>query len=211
MSKGGFITFEGTEGCGKSVQIWTLAEKLRSEGHDVILTREPGGTETGTDIRKILLRPETGHIDPVTELLLFSAARREIVTQIIAPAIKKGSIVLCDRFADSTVAYQGSARGMDLTLIDEMIRLACGDVWPDMTLILDLPVEEGLKRADKRIEGEGTCEARFEAESLAFHHKVREGFMKIAEKDPARVKLINAVGTIDEVHVRVYKAVCQRL
>jgi len=206
-----FITFEGVEGCGKSTQITLLRQKLESLGHDVLVTREPGGapgqSPAGESIRRIVLDPATGALDAVSELFLFSAARRELVSKIIAPALQGGKIVLCDRFADSTAAYQGFARGMDLNLIAETARTACGEVWPHRTVLLDISVEEGLNRAGKRMESEGRSEARFEDEGLKFHQKVRAGFLEIAKSEPGRVKIVNAVGDVTDVANAVFDAV----
>ncbi|MBI4665486.1 MAG: dTMP kinase [Nitrospinae bacterium] len=204
---GVFITFEGIEGSGKSTQINLLADRLRADGWQVVVTREPGGTPAGQALRKILLDPATGSLDSLTELLLFSAARRELVSKIIAPAVSAGQIVLCDRFADSTVAYQGYGRGMDISSIKSITQMVCGDAWPDKTIILDLPVEDGLKRASARFAVEGHAEARFEYEGVKFHIRVREGFQKIAQAEPERVTLIGATGDVEDVALSVYESV----
>lgn len=202
-----FITLEGVEGCGKSTQIELLNAKLRDAGAKTLVTREPGGTEAGAAIRKILLDPATGELDPLTELMLFSAARRELVQKVIRPALDGGLVVICDRFADSTTAYQGHARGMDPARVAQMAREVCGDVWPDRTIVLDIPVEAGLKRAIGRNDIIANNESRFEEESLAFHKRVREGFLKIAEAEPDRVKVVDASGTIEQVHQAALDAV----
>lgn len=202
-----FITLEGVEGCGKSTQIELLNAKLRDAGAKTLVTREPGGTEAGAAIRKILLDPATGKLDPLTELMLFSAARRELVQKVIRPALDEGRVVICDRFADSTTAYQGHARGMDPARVEGMAREVCGGVWPDRTIVLDIPVEEGLKRAIGRNDISANNESRFEEESLAFHKRVRQGFLKIAEAEPDRVKVIDASGTIEQVHRAALAAV----
>ncbi len=201
-----FITFEGIEGSGKSTQINLLAEKLRVLGHYVITTREPGGTEVGTAIRKILLDPDTGTLDSMTELLLFSAARRELVDKVIAPALEAGGIVICDRFADSTLAYQGYGRGMEHMTINKITETVCGEIWPNRTIILDLPVDEGLSRANHRMMDEGRGEARFEDETIEFHTRVREGFLKISESDSERVKVIDATASQEIVHNKIFEA-----
>ncbi|MBI4829083.1 MAG: dTMP kinase, partial [Nitrospinae bacterium] len=147
MAKGILITFEGMEGSGKTTHAALLAERLRGMGHDPLLTREPGGTQLGQRVREILLDPRTGELDPLTELLLFSAARRELVTQIIAPALAEGRVVLCDRYADSTRAYQGHGRGVDRDLIGRISSLVIAGATPARTLLFDLTPEEGLARA----------------------------------------------------------------
>lgn len=202
--KGFLVTFEGIEGSGKSTQIKLLAERLRAAGHDVELAREPGGTPAGDAIRSILLSPATGELDPVTELLLFSAARRELARRVIAPAITAGRIVLVDRFADSTMAYQGCARGLDRELINVMTNIVLGGVRPDLTIILDMPAEEGLARANGRISSEGSGEARFEKESLEFHRRVRSGYLDIARSDPGRVRVVEAMGEPERIHEEIF-------
>lgn len=202
-----FITLEGVEGCGKSTQIELLNAKLRDAGAKTLVTREPGGTEAGAAIRKILLDPATGELDPLTELMLFSAARRELVQKVIRPALDEGRVVICDRFADSTTAYQGHARGMDPATVEGMAREVCGGVWPDRTIVLDIPVEEGLKRAIGRNDISANNESRFEEESLAFHERVRQGFLKIADAEPDRVKVVDASGTIEQVQQAALDAV----
>lgn len=202
-----FITFEGGEGCGKSTQIAILASKLKEMGRDVVSLREPGGTKAGDMIRSILLSDETGALDPITELLLFTAARREIVTTVIKPALDSEAVVLCDRFADSTLAYQGYGRGVDKAFIANCAATACGDVWPDRTIFFDLPPEKGLLRAGARLTEDQSGEGRFEEEALEFHKKVRDGFMKIAEDNPGRVKTVDARGAIEDVAAKVFEAV----
>lgn len=203
MSGGLFITFEGGDGAGKSAQISLLSDHLTGQGRSVVPLREPGGTKAGDMIRSILLSGDTGDIDPVTELLLFSAARREIVSTIIAPALEEGKIVLCDRFYDSTMAYQGFGRKVDLKLIETVTKTVCDDITPDRTIFLDLPVEEGLNRAEARLSEDGTGEGRFENERLEFHQRVRQGFLAIAKEEPERIKTVDATGSIEEVFDRV--------
>lgn len=205
--KGVFITFEGIEGSGKSTQIKLLADRLESIGKDVLVTREPGGTPKGTMIRKILLNPETGVLDPMTELLLFSAARRELVATVLYPALKLGAVVLCDRFADSTMAYQGYGRGMNRDLIRGLNKTVCGGIWPIRTIVLDLPVEAGLVRANRRFATAGLAESRFENERLDFHERVRRGFLALAEAEPARFAVINGASPKEEVRENIWDAV----
>ena len=207
MGKGVFVTFEGVEGSGKSTQIRLLADSLKKAGYAVTVTREPGGTTLGEALRKIALDPHTGDLDPLTELLIFSAARRELVSRVIVPALRAGHAVLCDRFADSTTAYQGYARGLDLAMMEQLSRNVTDGAWPDRTIVLDVDVQEGLTRAVTRMALQGVSdEARFEGESLTFHLRVREGYLEIARKDPQRVKIINP-GTLDEVQKAVFTSV----
>ena len=208
MSQNGkFITFEGPEGAGKSTQLQLLAASLRSRGIEVITTREPGGTPLAEELRSILKThqgPEKLH--PETELLLMESARSQHVRELILPALERGATVLCDRFYDSTTAYQGAARNIDAGLIESLNLFASGFRKPDMTLILDLEIESGFRRAGKRQETAGEYD-RFEAENRSFHHRVREGFLAIARKEPQRVRIINAEGTPEEVSARVRSAV----
>ncbi len=205
--KGILITFEGVEGSGKSAQIALLSDRLKRLGLQALTTREPGGTSVGSAIRKIVLDPGTGALNPMTELMLFASARAELVGEVIRPALDNGAVVLCDRFADSTTAYQGYARGMNMKIIERVNRYSSSDIWPDRTIILDLNPAVGLGRTMERMKTEGDSEARFENEGVEFHEKVRDGFLKIAEAEPDRVKVINADDTIDAIHEEVYKAV----
>ena len=209
--RGFFITFEGIEGSGKSVQIERLAKRLGDSGWNVVATREPGGTSVGGKIRSILLDPETGALAPRTELLLFNAARHELVDTVIRPALQKGEVVLCDRFADSTTAYQGWARGDEMAMIKTANSLACGDVWPDLTVLLDLDIKTGLGRAMERMSHGGLEESRFEREAMEFHQRVRDGFHRIAEGDPDRVKIIDGSKDIDTVSDLIMEAVARLL
>jgi len=201
-----FITFEGVEGCGKSTQIKLLAESLAAKNAQVLLTREPGGTPIGSAIRKLLLTSGSGPISPMTELLLFSAARAQLVETVIRPALAEGKIVLCDRFYDSTTAYQGHARGLDKETVRRLIQSATGGLKPDRTILLDLPAEKGLDRAAIRMIKEKKTEARFEEEGLRFHRMVQEGFLQIAMNEPDRVKMVDAMGPVEEVRQRVADA-----
>jgi dTMP kinase len=206
-NNGKFITFEGPEGAGKSTQLKLCARLLRERGFEVVTTREPGGTPLAEELRTIL---KTHHgsetLHPETELLLMEAARSQHVREVILPALERGAVVLCDRFYDSTTAYQGAARDIDTDLIDRLNLFAAGFRKPDLTLIMDLTVEAGFARAGKRQETAGVYD-RFEAENLAFHQRVRAGFHAIAEKEPRRVKIIDAEGTPEEVSLRVREAV----
>lgn len=198
--RGKFISLEGTEGCGKSTQAGRLAAWLRERGHTVLTTREPGGTPTGEMIRGILQHHASGEdIAPETEVLLFAASRAQHVARVIRPALESGSWVVCDRFVDSSLAYQGHARdvGMDKVLAANAVAL--GGLWPDLTLWLDFPVREALARVVSR----GGDADRFESETLAFHQKVAEGFQTLAGRFPNRVRRVDATGSTDEVARRV--------
>jgi dTMP kinase len=199
-----FITFEGIEGSGKTTQIAKVAELLRRQGHDVVTTREPGGCPISNAIREILLNPANDALENRAELLLYAAARAQHVAEVIQPALKQGQIVLCDRYTDATLAYQGYGRGLDLDLIEELNTLASGDCRPHLTLLLDMPHETGLKRALKRNDIQNmSAEGRFEQESLDFHKRVREGYLFLAQKDPQRMQVIDATGTPAEVSERL--------
>lgn len=197
---GVFVTFEGGEGSGKSTQLARLAERLRAAGARVRTVREPGGTHVGERVRDILLDPAHEDIDARAELLLYEASRAQLVAEVIAPALAEGEVVLCDRFADSTVAYQGFGRGLSLAQIDALNETATNRVWPDVTLILDIDPVRGLARATAagadRLEGEGP----------AFHDRVRAGFLAIARAEPERFRIVDADGTPDEVEARLIDA-----
>ncbi len=203
--RGRFISFEGGEGTGKSTQIRLLADRLRAAGHEVVTTREPGGTEGAEAIRALLLTGEPGRWSPVTEALLMNASRADHVERLIRPALTRGSWVLSDRYADSTFVYQGIAGHVDAAALQALHVHATGDLWPDLTIILDLPEGEGLERALVR-GGEG----RFEAKGAGFHARVRRGFRQRAAEQPARCKLIDASGSVGEVAARI-NAIVARL
>jgi len=188
VAKGRFITFEGGEGAGKSTQLRRLAETLRRRGVDVVTTREPGGSPGAEQIRSLLVSGEPGRWDGMTEALLHFAARRDHLRAAVWPAIEQGKWVLCDRFADSTLAYQGYGHGLPHEAIRDLYRLAVGDFAPDLTLILDLPVEAGLARAA----GRGGAEDRYEKMDLGFHQRLREGFLAIAAAEPGRCAVVPA-------------------
>ncbi|MCA9772236.1 MAG: dTMP kinase [Myxococcales bacterium] len=191
-----FITFEGIEGSGKTTTIARAAEWLKNRGHHVRLLREPGGTALGDRIRAILLDASEAPLAPAAELLLFEVCRAQLVEEVIRPALAAGEVVLCDRYSDSTTAYQGGARGFDAALIRTLNGFASGGVEPDLTFLLDLPVEVGLARAKAR---GAPGEDRFEAESLEFHARVRAAFLAIAEAEPARVRVVDATADPDAV------------
>ncbi len=205
---GFFVTFEGIEGCGKSTQAGLLADYLKAKGLEVVLTHEPGGTAIGSRIRAILLDPEIRGITGLTELMLFSADRAQHMAEVIEPALKEGGVVICDRFSDATEAYQGYARGLDLEVISRLSGTATGGRRPNLTLLLDLPVETGLRRAIRRNKvGNAGAEARFEDEAARFHEKVRRGYLEIARREPVRVRVIDASGTVEKVHLAIKAAV----
>jgi dTMP kinase len=200
--KGILITFEGGEGCGKSTHVNLLKKHLEQKGLKVLVIREPGGTETGEGLRKILLE-EKSKISPLTELLLFLASRSELVLKVIEPALKDGKIVLCDRFTDSTVAYQGYGRGIDIKLIRKLNDIVVGKkASPELTFILD---------TDKHLGFKSKGEDRIEAENESFHKKVRNGYLEIAGQNRERVKVIKADGKIAEIQEKIRKIVNERL
>ena len=199
---GKFITFEGGEGCGKSTQIKLLAAALEEHGYDVLQVREPGGTVVGERIRDILLAKESTALDSMAELMLYEAARAQICYEVIRPALDAGKIVLCDRFYDSTIAYQGHGRGLDVALIRKLNEAAVDGLAPDMTLMLFIDPVEGLRRAMGVTGGDGEGD-RIEAAGLAFHQRVHDGFARIAMEEPDRVFVVGAQGSIEEVHVAV--------
>ncbi|HUK00037.1 MAG TPA: dTMP kinase [Stellaceae bacterium] len=207
LRRGRFITFEGGEGAGKSTQLRRLVEKLQAAGITALATREPGGAPGAEEIRKLLVEGEPERWDPVSEALLMVAARRVHLTATIGPALARGEWVVSDRFADSTIAYQGSAGGVKREELEALHRLIAGDFAPDLTLILDLPVAEGLARAKLR----SGSETRFERKDRAFHEKLRQGFLEIARREPQRCVVIDAVQGVDAVHEAVLAAVRERL
>ncbi|THD54305.1 dTMP kinase [Phenylobacterium sp.] len=207
MSKGRFITFEGGEGAGKSTQLKRLVAHLEAEGREVVATREPGGSPGAEAIRELVLKGSADRWSPVTETLLMYAARRDHVERVIRPGLARGAWVICDRFADSTRAYQGAAGGTAPELIAALETYILEGTRPDLTLIFDLPVDVGLERAHTRA---GT-EMRFESKGQAFHERLREGFLAIAKAEPARCVVIDATGTLGAVEARVWAAVIDRL
>ncbi|MDR2696589.1 MAG: dTMP kinase [Deltaproteobacteria bacterium] len=196
-----FLTFEGIEGAGKSTIMERMAEQLRGQGLPVLKTREPGGTAFGRELRRLLLDIRSADFSARAELLLFLADRAQHLQEVIMPALAEGVLVLCDRYADSTLAYQGYGRGMPLDKLAGFIEFATGGIWPDMTLLFDLPVELGLARAGERHREEGTAisEGRFEAERLEFHQRVRAGYLELAAKHPGRYAVVDASAPTDAV------------
>jgi len=207
VSRGRFITFEGGEGAGKSTQVQRLAARLTAQGYEVVKTREPGGSPGAESIRDIVLRGDADRWSPVTETLLMYAARRDHIERVIRPALARGAWVVCDRFADSTRAYQGAAGGTDPGLIAALETYILEATKPDLTLVFDLPVSVGLERAYAR----AGSEMRFESKGIAFHERLREGFGAIAAAEPERCAVIDAADTIDSVEAQVWSAVATRL
>lgn len=190
-----FITLEGTEGSGKSTQAARLAQALRAEGHAVLLTREPGGTPAAEQLRAVLLKNNSESLAAETEAFVILAARRQHVDHVIAPALQEGAIVICDRFVDSTLAYQGYARGLDLRTLRTMNRWATGGLTPDLTLLFDLPVATGLRRRQRDAAGQN----RLDRETKRFHENVRSGFLQLARKESRRIKPVNAARTPNRI------------
>jgi dTMP kinase len=191
---GTFITFEGIDGSGKTTQLRLLAQFLRAQGCELLLTREPGGTPVGLSLRDALLDVR-GEVDPLTELLVFAADRAQHVRKVIRPAIEKGAVLISDRYADATRAYQGAGRGFSRELIDEIIQLATEGLVPDLTVLFDLTIEESIMRTTRR--SAKNKRDRLDIEKEDFHSRVREEYLRIAKAEPDRVKVIDASGTID--------------
>ena len=201
-----FVTLEGPEGAGKSTQLPQLAKWLEVSGQVVVTTKNPGGTLIGGQIREILLMPANAAMVPLAELLLYAADRAQHVEEVVKPALAQGSVVLCDRYVDSTLAYQGYGRGLDAGLIAQLNQLATGGLQPDLTLLLDLPVEQGLARvaASRQVD-------RLETEAIAFHHRLRDGYLALARREPARFVVVDATLAPDAVQARLRRALAERL
>ena len=199
MSTGLFITLEGGEGSGKSTQIKLLAEKLRAQGRDVVITREPGGTPEAEKVRDLLVKRDGGSWTPMAEILLLFAARQMHVETLIKPALAEGKTVISDRFTDSTRAYQSYGHGVSLDVLEDINKLALDGFGPDLTFILDLPVEQGLGRAGKRLQEDNSQEDRFENLDISFHERLRQGYLDIARKDAARCAVVDAGQSVDEI------------
>lgn len=211
MQKGLFITFEGGEGTGKSTQIKLFTDYLAREGISYLLTREPGGSEGAEEIRSLLLKGSVDKWDKMTEMLLFTAARRDHLVKKIWPAMDKGITVVSDRFADSTKAYQGCGYGSDektLQTVEDLYHMIAGDFKPDLTFILDIDPKIGVMRSQKRV---GNDEQRFEDMDLSFHRNLREGFLQIAKSDPQRCIVVNADQTIENVHKEIVKGFVEKV
>ena len=211
-NSGKFITFEGPEGSGKSTQIKHLVERLEAQNITVLCTREPGGTATGEAIRNIL---QHDAIDEVlserAELLLFTASRAQLMNQIILPALEKGAWVICDRFIDSTMAYQGYARGMSLEILSQINTFAIKERKPDLTLLLDLDIERGFARLEERYADGAASADRFEREAREFHHRVRDGYQQLAAGEPERFRMIDADQSVETVGRMIWSSVQKAL
>lgn len=196
-----FVTFEGIEGSGKTTQIRLAADYLRQRGIPCLETAEPGGTSLGRRLRELLLNRGPDAICPEAELLMFAAARAQHVREVILPALAAGKVVLCDRFTDATLVYQGYARGLDMEAVAFLNSFATRGRQPDLTILLDLPVEQGLRRARERIAllAEGAKEDRFETEELSFHRRVREGYLLLAHQEAQRFRVVDAAGSIADL------------
>ena len=206
MARGVFITFEGPEGSGKSTQARRLAERLQAAGREVVRTREPGGTPTGEAIRNLVQHDSAG--EPIcreAEVLLFAASRAQLVRAVILPALERGACVVSDRFADSTAAYQGYGRGLDLEAIRRINALAIGPAAPDLTFLLDIEVRLGLDRLAERGRNGAGGRDRIEREDLAFHERVRRGYLDLAAREPARWRVLSTAGEADAVHEAIWE------
>jgi dTMP kinase len=202
---GYFITFEGSEGCGKTTQIEALAKALEAQGKTVLITREPGGTLIGEKIRNLLQDPShKNDISDMTELLLFSASRAELITSRIQPALSRGEIVICDRFYDSTFVYQGLGRAIDMNIVEQLNQITVGTLKPNLTILLDLDAKIGIERAKSRQSGELD---RIENESLAFFEAVRNGYLELAKKEPERFKTIDGLLSVDAIKKIIWDTV----
>ena len=204
-----FITFEGIEGSGKTTQITLLKKALQKKGYSVLMTREPGGTMIGDQIREVLLKRQNKKLVPLAELLLYEASRAQHVQEKIQPALKKRKIVISDRYSDATTVYQGVARALSTDLTDKLNRIATQNLKPHLTLILDCPVQMGLGRVLKRVSSFHLD--RIEQEKISFHQKVRQGYLRLAKKEPHRVKVINASGPAKQIHSNILKQVLKKI
>ena len=198
--RGTFLSLEGIDGCGKSMQAALLADRLEAAGHEVVRLREPGGTAISEKIRKILLDPENGAMADECELLLYEASRAQLVREVIAPALARGAVVVCDRYLDSTYAYQAGGRGLDAALVVRCNELGSCGVLPDRTLVLDLDCEDALARATA-----GGAD-RLEQEGMRFQERVRAAYLRLAKAEPARVRVVDAAGSVEDLAGRVYAA-----
>jgi dTMP kinase len=204
MKPGLFVSFEGIEGCGKTTQIALLAERLETEGTPVLVTREPGGTRVGDGIRQIVLDSKTVDLTAEAELLLFYASRRQNIAEKILPALARGDVVISDRFYDASMAYQGFGRGLSTELISRLTDLVCRQTRPDVTILLDIDPGTGLSRARRRNAVRGSREGRFEDEDPAFYERVRAGYLELASREPDRIRIVPAGGTVDAVAGRIH-------
>ena len=217
-SRGKFITFEGLDGCGKSTQLEKLANVLRPQNLPIVITREPGGTETGDKIRRLLLDTNTTALAPLAELALMFASRAQHIKEVIQPGLVQGKIVLCDRFTDSSEAYQGGGRKLGSEPVLALHHILCGDLQPDLTILMDSDVAASVERARRRNKNRGKADAstqgdenRFEQESRAFFARVRNAYLAIAAREPQRVVVVDARGTPAETHKQIWEVVRRRL
>lgn len=208
-----FISLEGIEGCGKTTQLKGLSTFLKEKGRPFVVTREPGGTAIGKKIRSILLDPASKELVPAAELLLYMADRAQHIHSLIKPRLAEGKVVVCDRYFDATLVYQGFARGLDIGFIRDLHRIILEDLIPDITLLLDLPPRIGLARAWQELDnGNRTeTESRFEEETISFHEKVRAGYLELSRREPRRFKVIDASQKIDEVQRDIRKVLAEYL
>jgi len=209
--RGIFITFEGIDGCGKTTQLRILGERLRAHGRTVVETVEPGGTEIGRQIRTVVLDPRNAELNARAELLLYFASRAQNVEQVIRPALQAGSVVLCDRFTDSTLVYQGCGRGLETEPILQLDAIACRGLAPDFTMLIDVDLETSLKRSRQRNERIGSEETRIDDESAAFHARVRDGYYALARQHPNRIRTVEGNETIGVVAKLVWGQVEPRV
>jgi len=207
--RGKFISFEGIDGSGKSTQLRLIAGDLRVRGFDVLTTMEPGGTPLGRRLREAFLETEES-VSPRAELLLFAADRAQHVNFLVKPALEQGKIVISDRFADATFAYQGAGRGFDEKTVNQVIMLATDGLKPDLTLFFDIPIEKAISRTNSRT-GNEAIKNRMDLETTEFYSRVRAAYLKIAQKEPKRFQVIDASGSIDEVHARVSEIITKFL
>jgi len=205
MGQGRFVTFEGIDGSGKTTQLRSLGQELRDQGKDVIETVEPGGTAIGRQIRTILLDPANSQMEARTELLLYFASRAQNVDEIVRPALEAGRIVLCDRFTDSTLVYQGCGRGLDTDVVRELDRIACRGLRPDLTFLIDIDVATSIARAKRRNARLGDHESRIDEESVAFHERVRHGYLALARSEPDRIVVVDGRGSISDVAAQIWE------
>jgi dTMP kinase len=211
MNQGLFITFEGVDGCGKTTQLRLLASWLRERGREVVETVEPGGTDIGRQIRKILLDPANTAIRARTELLLYFASRAQNVEEVIRPALASNSVVLCDRFTDSTIVYQGCGRGLETGTILDLHRIACGALKPDITVLIDIDLDTSLARARRRNDRTNDNESRIDEEAREFHERVRRGYLGLAANEPDRFIIVDGMHPAGEVAAKIREAIQNRV
>jgi dTMP kinase len=213
--RGKFITFEGLDGCGKTTQLEKLAAVLRAEGIEVLTTREPGGTEIGERIRTVLLDSRTAGLDPMAEMALMFASRAQQIAQVVLPALEAGRWVLCDRYTDSTEAYQGGGRQLGSDPVLQLHKVLCRGLWPELTILMDSEVDHSVKRARRRnkiaVDGAQPDENRFEQESYAFYARVHDAYLAIAKREPQRIAMVDARRPAEVVHPQIVEIVRERL